>query len=197
MGVSQAIADAISQRGRDAEKNTLMEIRVGFAKDVLIPKMMRWATETKDKVSPLICSVNKALSFDLVNLCGDEFSNEVNLGGITMYTRPQVSLSIFGSYEPVSSTIRHIVLIDPAIEIGSDVFSILTDQYRSSVPVIQVGESARSRRPNFAGREMHIVSTVIEWPKLSGQAYLQYLNDMWGFLGDFLFILAGPIKKEK
>jgi hypothetical protein len=198
MGVSQAIAEAISRRGREAEKNTLMEIRVGFAKDTLIPKMMRWATETKDKISPLIGSIHKALSFDLVNMCGDEFSNEVNLGGITVYPQPQVSVSVFGSYEPICSTIRYIVILDPVIETGNDVWSLVSEQYKTPIPeMLYAGESLKSRRPNFAGREMNIVSSVVEWPRISGQGYIKYLEDMWDYTADLLFILAGPIKKEK
>ena len=198
MGVSQAIAEAISRRGKEAEKNTLMEVRVGFAKDILIPKMMRWATETKDKISPLIGSIHKALSFDLVNMCGDEFSNEVNLGGITVYPQPQVSVSVFGSYEPICSTIRYIVILDPVIETGNDVWSLVSEQYKTPIPeMLYAGESLKSRRPNFAGREMNIVSSVVEWPRISGQGYIKYLEDMWDYTSDLLFILAGPIKKEK
>ena len=204
MSLQTEIETAVSLGGEQAEANALMEIRVNFARDMLIPKMARFVKETHQRVHPVPCLIHKAISYDLAEQCGDEFNNVVNLGGITVKLLPssrETSVSVFTAYDPKASVLKYIVAFHPLMRLKSDLFNAVVQADGKTMPHLKVEEIGGpaecyiERKFGASGLEVNICNTKFQWPCLRGHNFYDYLNNMWSFAADLTFELAGPIKK--
>jgi len=204
MSLNTEIETAVSLSGEQAEANALMEIRVNFARDILIPKMVRFVKETHQRVYPVPCLVHKAVSYDLADKCGDEFNSVVNLGGITVKPLPasrETSISFFTAYDPKASVLKYIVAFHPLMRLKSDLFNAIVQTDGKDIPHLKVEEIGGpieyyiERKFGSYGLEINVFNTKFQWPCLRSHNFYDYLNNMWSFAADLTFELAGPIKK--
>ena len=202
--VKEAIEKAIKEKETQAEKQARLEIRVAFAKELLIPKMAAFVKRKIEELSPLQCSYHKALSYDLVAVCGEEYSNEVNLGGLLV--RPSLAdrsivFSLFGSYDPVNSVLKTIVAFNPVTKMDVDIFKSTSMLTGKPIPELEIDSAAFNNSSVYlietsCGRQLHVDQTEVLWPYIDGAAYARYLSDIWDYTADVLFAVSGPSKKE-
>ena len=202
--VQETIQKAVQAKGLMAEEQARLEVRVNFARELLITKMARFVKEKIETMHPLQCSQHKALSYDLVTVCGDKFAKEVNLGGLLV--RPSIAnrdivFSLFGSYDPIDSVLKTIVAITPNTAMEVDVFT--STRLLTGKPIPEVGKDSAAINNSTvyvetgpSGKELHVDCTELVWPHMDGESYFKYLNDLWEYTADVLFAVAGPGKKE-
>lgn len=203
--VEQAVEAAIQEKGIMAERQARLEVRVNFAKEILIPKMARFAKEKIEQLNPLQCGYHKALSYDLVTVCGDKFAKEVNLGGLLI--RPSMAnrdivFSLFGSYDPIDSILKTIVAITPNTTMEVDVFTSTRLLTGKLIPEVGRDSAAINNSTVYVeagpdGKELHVDCTELVWPHMDGEYYFKYLNDLWEYTADILFAVAGTVSKRK
>jgi hypothetical protein len=200
--VAEAIAEAVRKRGEDAEENALIEVRVGFAKDKLIPKFVRWAKETADVLHPLQTKVHRAISLDLFEMTGKGFHGEVNLGGITVHPvvgNRAISFSIFGSYDPLNGILSYIILLSPLIPLKDSIYKTIENTMAKPAPKLKVDVESKCYDYSFqisTSKCGEVRATKVEWPHINSERYAQYLQEMWMYVSDLVFALAGPNSYE-
>lgn len=199
--VSEAISEAVRRRGEDAEANALLEVRVGFAKDKLIPKSIRWAKETADALHPLPTKIHRAISLDLFEMTGG-FQKEVNLGGITVHPvvgRKEINFSIFGAYDPLNGILSYIVIMSPLIPLKDSIFKTIENTTSKPAPVLKVDGESKCYDYSFqitTTKCGEVRAVKVEWPHINSERYAQYLQEMWMYVSDLVFALAGPNSYE-
>lgn len=204
MNVESAKIEAIKAIGQRVQENALMEIRVGFAKDILIPRMARFVKETQQHLHPLNCNIHKSLSYDLVDVCGPEFANVVNLGGITVFPVKKcgyTTISVFTAYDPRESVLKYIVAFSPLLKLKTDLFEAIGLADGKKTPVLSNNSDITAdvyveRKFAPLGREADIHCTALPWTCMNGDSFFNYLESMWEFVADFTFALAGPTQKN-
>ena len=139
--VEKTIRQAIENKGVEAEKQARIEVRVNFAREILVPSMARFSAEKSAYLKPLLSGAHKALGYDLTNVCGEKFSKEVNLGGL--FVRPSVTdysviFNIFGSYNPIDSTLKTILAFNPVTHMDVDIFTSTKTITGKMIPEIEV-----------------------------------------------------------
>ena len=202
--VKEAIEKALKEKEIQAEKQARLEIRVAFAKELLIPKMAAFVKRKIEELHPLQCSYHKPLSYDLVTVCGEAYAHEVNLGGLLV--RPSLSnrdivFSIFGSYDPLNSMLKTTIALNPVTKMDVDIFKSTSMLTGKPIPEISIDSAALNNSSVYlteagCGKQLHVDQTEVLWPYIDGDAYSRYLNDIWDYTADVLFAVSGPSKKE-
>jgi hypothetical protein len=169
----------IKKIGERAEKNTLMEIRVNFAKDILIPKTMRVFREIKEKVYPMDTTIQNGLGIALANETGK--TSVVNLGGITVWMEDGRKFSLYSAYDPVEELVEFIVVITPLFHI-EDLFEAAAIYCNKPMPSIGMPVEFDTGRSTYmtplTNKVMYVDKQKISWPLVDGEAYADYLSGM-------------------
>lgn len=179
MSMQEEKLKKIKKIGERAEKNTLMEIRVNFAKDILIPKTMRVFREIKEKVYPMDTTIQNGLGIALANETGK--TSVVNLGGITVWMEDGRKFSLYSAYDPVEELVEFIVVITPLFHI-EDLFEAAAIYCNKPMPSIGMPVEFDTGRSTYmtplTNKVMYVDKQKISWPLVDGEAYADYLSGM-------------------
>jgi len=213
MGVETFRRSAAIKAGEMAEDNARMEIRVGFAKDKLIPYTMRFMKELSENLKPLVTRLNKAQGVELSDfLEGARLkSGEVvdphsimNLGGITIYCKPESSINIFCGYVPREEIIQVMVGFQPRIEYPQDLWEACSILSRKPIPYLKLKDSSLAEQVTFKmlqfhrrkdavsshiNKEINVISIKAGWPLICGEEFFAYLSAAWALVADTSFDL--------
>ena len=179
MSMNEDKLKKIKKIGERTEKNTLMEIRVNFAKDILIPKTMRVFKEIKEKVYPMDTAIHNGLGIALANETGK--TSVVNLGGITVWMEDGRKFSMYSAYDPVEELVEFVVVITPLFHI-EDLFEAAAIYCNKPMPSIGMPVEFDTGRntcmTHLTGKVMYEDKQKISWPLVNGEAYAEYLCGM-------------------
>lgn len=194
MSIKEEKEKKIRKIGDRAESNTRMEIRVGFAKDVLIPKTMKVFKEIKERLSPMETSIHNGLSISLAAITG--LTSIVNLGGITVWMEDGRKFSMYSGYDPEVDLVELIVVINPIFPID-DLFAAAEIYCSKPMPCIGMPPEFDGKKRNThavsltAKRMMFIDEQPIRWPLVSGDSYEAYLRGITDCMMDLCSEICG------
>ena len=174
MSIETARRAAAEEAGKKIENNVRMEIRVGFAKDILIPAISRFTTETMEALKPLGSWVIKPLTDSWTKLNEGYANHEniknvlgakgiiatdiLNLGGFNVvpdrnkFSTMHKYVTIIFGYHCAKQQLITAVILSPKIDYPQDLYTvcaIMHDDKYSSMPTIVLKDGSKASYNNF------------------------------------------------
>jgi hypothetical protein len=198
VGIEAARRQVAESAAKKSEKDTLVEIRVAFAKDILIPTTTRMIKELVEKLRPLTVQVSKPLDICLKgflsHLSGIDI-DMMNLGGINIHTPQNKFIQLFYGYNVGLERLYTFVGLIPAVKYDVDLFAACSLLTKKEVPVLKLKDGTfagqvtnsvvdSSRSP---AKEINMIQTHLPLPLADRENIYAFMSNAWSHVGDTAF----------
>lgn len=198
VGIETARRQVAEATAKKAERDALTEIRVGFAKDILVPTATRVVKELVEKLRPLSVQVSKPLDACLrgflSRLSGINI-DMMNLGGINIFMPQDKVIQLFYGYDCDLQRLYTFVGLVPVVKYDLDLFAACSLLTKKETPVLKLKDGTfagqvtnsvldSSRSP---AREINMIQTSLPLPLADRENVYAFMSNAWNHVGDTAF----------